>query len=181
MVIPPITEIVYEKIDFIGGLLIGASMSIYSWYERKKKLRATLYYPLWLACHNVLLLFDKIDVYWDDGPNGKRLFNSAVKPLNDIMYNYGTAMYLEEKLEKSGEEYIHTFFRAKRTIDLNQEPISNWDDAKIWFKHIKVGSYYTGDDNTILGKIDEFKALHEDLTNLKEFCERKDKSLKGEI
>jgi len=178
MVIPPITEIVYEKIDFIVGLLIGGVGTFVSWYKRKKELRATLYYPLWLVCYNLLLLFDEIDVYKKDETRGKELFNSAVQPLNDIMHSYGTAVHLKGKLEESREDYLSIFFRVKRIIDLNQESVnSNWADATIWFKNAKK-STYKGDDISLINKINEFESLYKYLKSLKEFCERKDKSMK---
>ena len=179
MVIPPITEIVYQKIDFIVGLLIGGVGTLFSRYERKKELRATLYYPLWLACCNLLLLFNKIDKYETDETRGKELFNSAVQPLSDIMYNYGTAVQLKGKLEESGEDYLSIFFRVKNIIDLNQTSVnSNWALAVRWFKKVKEGTYSV-DDDSLIDKIKEFEGLYKDLKNLKEFCESKDKSLRG--
>jgi hypothetical protein len=179
MVIPPITEIVYQKIDFIVGLLIGGAGTLVSWYNRKKELRATLYYPLWLACCNLLLLFNKINKYETDETRGKELFNSAVQPLSDIMYNYGTAVQLKGKLEESGEDYLSIFFRVKNIIDLNQTSVnSNWALAVRWFKKVKEGTYSV-DDDSLIDKIKEFEGLYKDLKNLKEFCESKDKSLRG--
>lgn len=199
MVIPPITEIVYEKIDFIVGLLIGGVGTFVSWYKRKKELRATLYYPLWLVCYNLLLLFDKIDKYETDETRGKELFNSAVQPLSDIMYNSGTAVQLKGKLEESregylsilfrvknilglnqsGGDYLSIFFRVKNIIDLNQTSVNNnWALAVRWFKKVKEGTYSV-DDDSLNEKIKEFQGLYKDLENLKEFCESKDKSLRG--
>ena len=179
MVIQPITEIIYEKIDFIVGLLIGGVGTFISWYKRKKELRATLYYPLWLACCNLLLLFDKIGKYETDETRGKELFNSAVQPLNDIMYNYGTAVQLKGKLEESGEDYLSIFFRVKNIIDLNQTSVNtNWALAVRWFKKVKEGTYSV-DDDSLIDKIKEFEGLYKDLKNLKVFCESKDKSLRG--
>ena len=157
MVIPPITEIVYQKIDFIVGLLIGGVGTLVSWCKRKKELRATLYYPLWLACCNLLLLFDEIDTYENDETRGKELFNSAVQPLSDIMYNYGTAVQLKGKLEESGEDYLSIFFRVKNIIDLNQTSVnSNWALAVRWFKKVKEGTYSV-DDDSLIDKIKEFE------------------------
>ena len=191
---PPIPQIVYENIDFIVGLLIGGVGTFVAWYKRRKELGVKLYYPLWLACYNLLLLFDKIGEYERDETRGRELFNSAVQPLNDIMYSYGTAVrlkgvcksrlsllcFLKGKLKKSEEDYFGIFFRAKRIIDLNQESVnSNWADAVLWFKNAKE-RIYNGDDESTIKKIKEFGGLHKDLKKLKEFCESKDKSLKGE-
>jgi hypothetical protein len=135
-----------------------------------------------------LLLFDKIDnyrEYEEDKKGGIALFNSAVKPLNDIMYNYGTAVHLKGpnfmffnflKRKKSKKDYLSIFFRVKNIIDLNRESVNNnWAQAVIWFEGAKEITYSENDD-----KIKEFVKLYKDLKNLKEFCERKDKSLKGE-
>jgi len=180
MAIPPIPQLLYEKIDFIVGLLVGGAGTFVAWYNRKKELRATLYYPLWLACYNLLLLFDEIDIYGGDEPRGKELFNSAIQPLNDIMQSYGTAVHLKGKHKKSGEDYLSIFFRVKRIIDLNHKAVtSNWSQAVIWLKNAKERTY-SGDDALLLDKIGEFEGLYKDLKNLKEFCEGKDNSLKGE-
>ena len=194
MTIPPIPQIVYEKIDFFVGLLLGGSGTFVAWYKRKKELKAKLYYPLWLVCYNLLLLFDEINTYTDDETRGKELFNSAVQPLNDIMYSYGTAVhlkgacksrlsilcFLKRKLKKSEEDYLSIYFRAKRIIDLNQTSVnSNWAHAVRLFKNAKERTY-SGDDSFFLNKIKEFEGLYKDLENLKEFCESKDKNLKGE-
>jgi hypothetical protein len=161
MNIPSIAEIVYAKIDFIVGLLLGCFGTLYSRYERKKELRTILYYPLWLACYNLLLLFDEINKYAEDETRGKELFNSVVLPLNDIMYSHGTAVHLKGKLKESEEDYLSIFFRVKR----------------ICFKNAKERTY-SGDDHSFLNKIEEFEGLYKDIKNLKEFCERKDKTLK---
>ena len=180
MAIPPIPQLLYEKIDFIVGLLVGGSGTFVAWYNRKKELRATLYYPLWLACYNLLLLFDEINIYGGDETRGKGLFNSAVQPLNDIMYSYGTTVHLKGGLKKSGEDYLSIFFRVKRIIDLNHKSVnSNWSQVVIWLKNAKERTY-SGDDALLLDKIEEFEGLYKDLNNLKAFCEGKDKSLKGE-
>lgn len=114
-----------------------------------------------------------------DATRGRELFNSAVQPLNDIMYSYGSAMHLKGKLKKSEEDYFSIFFRVKRTIDLNQNSINNWSQATIWFENAKERTY-SGKDAFTLDKIREFEGLYKDLKNLKEFCEKKDKSLKGQ-
>ena len=182
---PPIPQIGVAEISdiivgVIVGLVIGGFWSIVSWYKRRKELGAKLYYPLWLACYNLLLLFDKIDKYETDETRGRELFNSAVQPLNDIMYNYGTAVHLKGKLKKSEEDYLSIFFRAKRIIDLNQTTVnSNWALAVRCFKNAKK-RIYNGDDNSVINKIEEFEGLYMDLQTLKEFCESKDKNLKGE-
>ena len=180
MTMPLIAQIVYEKIDFIVGLLIGGSGTFVAWYKRRKELGVKLYYPLWLACCNLLLLFDKINEYKREETGGKELYKSAVKPLNDIMYSYGTAVHLKGKLKKSEEDYLSIFFRVKKTIDLNQKSVnSKWTDAVLWFKNAKKRTY-NGEDTSLINKIEEFEGLYKDLKNLKAFCERKDKSLKGE-
>jgi hypothetical protein len=133
-----VAEISDIIVGVIVGLVIGGFLSFVSWYKRKKEFGAKLYYPLWLACCNLLLLFDKIDVYKEDETRGSELFNSAVQPLNDIMYNYGTAVHLKGKLKKSEEDYLSIFFRTKRIIDLNQTTVnSNWALAVRCFKKCK--------------------------------------------
>ncbi len=195
---PPIPQIGVAEISdiivgVIVGLVIGGFWSIVSWYKRRKELGAKLYYPLWLACCNLLLLFDEIDNYETDEARGRELFNSAVQPLNDIMYNYGTAVHLKGacksrlsimcllkgKLKKPEEDYLGIFFRAKRIIDLNQTTVkSNWAQAVRCFKNAKE-RIFSGDNKSVINKIEEFESLYNDLQTLKEFCESKDKNLKG--
>ena len=167
-------------VGVIVGLVSGGFWIFVSWYKRRKELRAKLYDPLRHACCNLLLLFDKINIFEDEGAGGKELFNSAVKHLNDIMYNYDTAVPLKGKLKNSEEDYSIIFYRVKDIIDLNQSSISsNWPMAVRWFKNAKERTS-NSDDAVFLGKIKDFEGLYKDLKNLKEFCERKYKSLKGE-
>ena len=174
-------------VGLILGLVLGGIGSLRSWYKRRKELGAKLYYPLWLACYNLLLLFDEIDryrKYEEDKKRGIALFNSAVEPLNDIMYNYGTVVHLKRpnfmffdflKRKKSKKDYLNIFFRVKNFIDLNRESVNNnWAQAVIWFEGAKEINHSEDDD-----KIKEFVELYTDLKNLKAFCEGKDKSLKG--
>jgi len=68
MTIPPIPQIGVAEISdiivgVIVGLVIGGFGTFVAWYKRRKELGAKLYYPLWLSCYNLLLLFDEIDRY----------------------------------------------------------------------------------------------------------------------
>jgi hypothetical protein len=171
---------VAEISDIIVGVIVGLIIvgfgTFVSWYIRRKELRTKLYSPLWLACDNLLLLFDKN--YGHDETRVKDLFNSAVMSLNNIMNSYGTTL-LKGKLKESGKDYSNIFLEIKRSIDLNQTMVnSNWALAVICFENAKE-RIYTGNDNSLINKIEEFKDLYDDLNHLKELCERKDKSLKG--
>ena len=173
---------VAEISDIIVGVIVGLVIvgfgTFVSWYIRRKELKAKLYPPLWLACCNLLLLFDEINTYDHDETRGKDLFNSAVKHLNDIKDSHGTAL-LKGKLKESGKDYLNIFSGIKKSIDLNQTMVnSNWALAVICFKNAKE-RIYNGNDNSLINKIEEFKNLYIDLNHLKELCERKDKSLKG--
>jgi hypothetical protein len=115
------------------------------------------------------------------------------------MYNSGTAVQLKGKLKESregylsilfrvknilglnqsGEDYLSIFFRVKNIIDLNQTSVNNnWALAVRWFKKVNERTYSV-DDDSLNDKIKEFQGLYKDLENLKEFCESKDKSLRG--
>ncbi len=81
---PPIPQIGVAEISdiivgVIVGLVIGGFWSIVSWYKRRKELGAKLYYPLWLACCNLLLLFDEIDNYETDEARGREVGSFSIR------------------------------------------------------------------------------------------------------
>lgn len=173
-----IGEIIFDKIDFIVGLIIGLVGSIYSWHQRKVELKSKLYYPLFIACYNLLIIFDEIKTFKNNEEQGVELYNAAAKHLDDIMNSYGTITNLKSETNNPEKDYLNMFFKVKRIVDLNQKSINNnWPEATIWFENGKQKTY-TGDDSSRLRKIDDFNYLYNKLLKLKELCEMGDKILK---
>jgi len=176
-----IWEIIFDIIDLIVliiGFILGSLGSIYSWHQRKVELKSKLYYPLFIACYNLLLIFDEIKTYKNNEEQGVELYNAAAKHLDDIMNSYGTITNLKSETNDPEKDYFNMFFKVKRIVDLNQKSINNnWPEATIWFENGKQKTF-TGDDSIRLSKIDDFNCLYNKLLKLKELCERGDKILK---
>ncbi len=180
MDVSQIVDFLKDNIDFFGGLIIGLAGSIYTWHQRQVELKSKLYYPLFIACYNLLLIFNEIKTIKNDEEQGRELYNASLKHLDDIMNSYGTITNLKSKPEDPDKDYLNIFFKVKRVIDLNQNAInSNWSKTTIWFENGKEKTY-TGNDPDILNKIDEFNGLYRKLLKLKELCEKKDKTLWGQ-
>lgn len=187
MDISEIWVIILDKLDFIVGLLIGLVGSIYSWHQRQLELKSKLYYPLYIACYDLLLIFDEIKTTSNDNEKlilmeeqkGRELYNAALKHLDDIMNSYGTITDLKSDAKNPNKDYLTMFFRVKRIVDLNQSSINtNWPKATIWFESGKKKTF-NGADKEKLRKIDEFNDLYNKLLKLKELCENNDKTLRG--
>ncbi len=179
MDVSEIWGIIIDKLDFIVGLIIGFAGSIITWHQRQVELKSKLYYPLFIACYNLLLIFDEIKTIKDDEEQGSELYNAALKHLDDIMNSYGTITNLKSKSREPEKDYLNMFFKVKRIADLNQNAINtSWSKATIWFEFGKEKKYIEGKPDYNL-KIDEFNGLYNNLLKLKELCEKKDKSLRG--
>ena len=76
---------------------------------------------------------------------------------------------------------MNIFFKTKRIVDLSQDSINkNWSKSTIWFESAR-NKTYTGEDPIMLKKIQEFENLYNNLLTLKDFCEKKEKTLKDQI
>lgn len=176
-----IVGIVIDHLDFVFGLIVGLIGSVRAWRQRKVELKAKLYYPLFIACYNLLLLFDNIEKYRDKETQGQGidLYDYAVKHLDDIMNSSGMAVNLKGGPKDQEKDYLSMFFEVKRIVDLNQNSIKkNWSEATIWFENGK-DMKYTGNDERLLAKIEEFGDLYTNLSSLKQLCVNKEKTLKG--
>lgn len=172
-----ILEIILDKFDFIIGLFIGLLGTLYSWHQRQLELKSRLYYPLFIACHNLLVIFDEIETIKNDEKQGRELYFTAAKHFDNIMNSYGTITNLKNKSKHTEKNYLNIFFKVKTIIDLNQNSIQNdWSKAKIWFEKGK-NKTYSRDNPEINKKIDEFNDLYNKLLKLKELCEEKDRTL----
>ena len=178
---PTILDGLLDNLDFFLGLLIGAIGTVYSWHKRKIELKAKLYYPLFIACYNLIFIFDEIENIKDNEEQGRELYNSASKHFDDIMNSFGTAVNLKSNSKNPKKNYLNIFFKTKRNVDLSQDSINkNWSKSTIWFESAK-NKTYTGEDPIMLKKIQEFENLYNNLLTLKDFCEKKEKTLKDQI
>lgn len=129
----------------IAGTLFG----VYIWfYDRKNARKATLYFPLFLACCGIVEIIKDHDTL---GENRSRdLFASCARTLDDIVYTHGSIIHL-----KSVDD-LDTFLSLKKAIDENFEFIEqrNWAALKDRFKSDEfkeVESYA----NTLLSRCKE--------------------------
>ncbi len=89
--------------------------------------KATLYFPLFLACRGIV---DVINNYENLGEERSRnLFASSAKTLDEIVYNHGSLIHLQNV------EDMRTFLFLKRAIDEKLELIGkhNWIALKDMF------------------------------------------------
>ena len=170
---------ILDRLDFVWGLIIGLTGSLVSWRQKQVELKSKLYYPLFIACYDLLLIFDEIGILKDDEERGTELYEAAAKNLDNIMNSYGTTVNLRSEPNNPERDYLRMFFQVKRTIDLNRNSInSNWPEATIWFENGKE-TRYSGSDPGRLAKIKEFEDLRNRLLKLRRLCEEKGKALKG--
>lgn len=108
----------------IGGI-IGAIFSICVWfYERENAKKATLYYPLFLACRDIIEIIKNPESMGEE--RSRSLYASCAKTLDEIVYTHGSIINL-----KKGED-LNAFLSMKRTIDGNLEFIEkkHWTALK---------------------------------------------------
>jgi len=95
----------------VGSGIIGIIFSlVIRHYDNESKKKATLYYPLYLSCSgivNVITNHKRLDP-----DQGKMLFISSSKTLDDILFNHGSVIYLEGN-------YLNELLSMKSAIDAN--------------------------------------------------------------
>jgi len=129
----------------IGGVLFG----IYIWfYDRANARKATLYFPLFLACRGIIEIIKDHETLGDD--RSRNLFASCARTLDEIVYTHGSIIHL-----KSVDD-LNTFLSLKKAIDENLGFIEqrNWAALKDRFKsnELKEVESYA---NTLLSRCKE--------------------------
>lgn len=93
-----IVSIMGNSIDMfklvIGSGIVGAIFTlIIRYFDTENKKKATLYYPLYMACNGIIKVIKNHDSLGSD--QGVYLFLSSAKTLNEIVFNSGSVIYLK--------------------------------------------------------------------------------------
>ena len=107
----------------------GALFGIYIWfYDRENKKKATLYFPLFLACSGII---EAIKNHENLGEERTRdIFASCARTLDEIVYSHGSIIYLKK------DDDLSRFLSLKKDIDMNLKRFEqhNWIALKGMFK-----------------------------------------------
>jgi hypothetical protein len=119
--------------------------------------KATLYFPLFLACRGIIEIIKDHKELGDD--RSRNLFASCASTLDEIVYKHGSIINLKRA------EDLHTFLSLKKAIDENLEFMKDknrsWEYVKERFRSKdfeKVKSWA----NTLLSRCkEEVKSIKE--------------------
>ena len=114
-------------LGIVGAL--GVLFSVYIWfYDRKNARKATLYFPLFLACRGIIGIIKDHEKLGDD--RSRHLFASCARTLDEIVYKHGSIIHLKRV------DDLSTFLSLKEAIDENIEFIKerNWAALKDRFR-----------------------------------------------
>ena len=116
-------------LGIVGAL--GVLFSVYIWfYDRKNARKATLYFPLFLACRGIIGIIKDHEKLGDD--RSRNLFASCARTLDEIVYKHGSIIHLKRVDDMS------TFLSLKEAIDENLEFIKDkersWEYVKDRFR-----------------------------------------------
>jgi predicted membrane channel-forming protein YqfA (hemolysin III family) len=135
--------------SIIIGIVVGIAgivLNIWIWlYTRENARKATLYFPLFLACRGIIeIIKDHEKLKYD---RSKNLFASCARTLDEIVYKHGSIIHLKRV------EDLSIFLSLKDAIDENIDFVEkeSWADLKKKFKSDEfkeVGSYA----NTLLSR-----------------------------
>ena len=124
-------SIIIGLIGLIGTIIgiIGVLFGVYiRFYDRKDMRKATLYFPLFLACRGIVEIVEDYDTLGEDC--SRNLFASCAKTLDEIVYTHGSIIHLKRA------DDLDAFLSLKKAIDENLEFIEqrNWVALKSRFK-----------------------------------------------
>ncbi|RCV63771.1 hypothetical protein C5S53_12370 [Methanophagales archaeon] len=92
--------------------IAGLGLNIYVWfYNRANARKATLYFPLFLACRGIIGIIKDHDTLGED--RSRNLFASCASTLDEIVYKQGSIIHLKRV------DDLSTFLSLKDTIDEN--------------------------------------------------------------
>ncbi len=121
-----------ESINWLSTIIgiAGGIFGIYIWfYDRKNMRKATLYYPLYMACRGIIEILKDPDALGED--RCRTLFASCAKTLDEIVYTNGSIIRIKKV------EDLKAFMSMKKTIDENLEFIEkkHWTSLKDKFNN----------------------------------------------
>ena len=133
-------------LGIVGAL--GVLFSVYIWfYDRKNARKATLYFPLFLACRGIIGIIKDHEKLGDD--RSRYLFASCARTLDEIVYKHGSIIHLKRV------DDLSTFLSLKDAIDENIDFVEKrgWGVLKSKFsdEFKEVESYA----NTLLSRCKE--------------------------
>lgn len=105
-----------ESINWTSTIIgiAGGIFGIYIWfYDRKNMRKATLYFPLFIACRGITEIIREPDALGEN--RCKNLFASSSKTLDEIIYSHGSIIHLKRA------EDLNAFLSLKKIIDVNME------------------------------------------------------------
>jgi predicted membrane channel-forming protein YqfA (hemolysin III family) len=105
-----------ESINWTSTIIgiAGGIFGIYIWfYDRKNMKKATLYYPLFLACQGIIDIIKDPDALGEE--RCRAIFSSCAKTLDEIVYTHGSIIHLEKAND------LKIFLAMKKGIDENLE------------------------------------------------------------
>jgi predicted membrane channel-forming protein YqfA (hemolysin III family) len=145
-----------ESINWTSTIIgiAGGVFGIYIWfYDRKDMKKATLYYPLFLACQGIIDVINNFEILGE--ARSRSLFASCAKTLDDIIYEHGSIIHLKDA------EDTRRLLSIKRELDIKLELVQkhNWITLKVIFKN------------------DEFKKIEKDARTLIKMCGNEEKIL----
>ena len=114
-------------LGIVGAL--GVLVSVYNWfYDRKNTRKATLYFPLFLACRGIIEIIKDHEKLGDD--RSRNHFASCASTLDEIVYKHGSIIYLKKV------DDLSRFLFLKDAIDVNRKFVEKrgWDILKSKFK-----------------------------------------------
>ena len=116
-------------LSIIIGIVVGG-FGIYIWfYDRANARKATLYFPLFLACRGIVEIIKNHETLGED--RSRDLLASCAKTLDEIVYTHGSIIHLKRV------DALNTFLSLKKAIDETLGFIErrNWAALKSRFKN----------------------------------------------
>jgi predicted membrane channel-forming protein YqfA (hemolysin III family) len=94
--------------------IAGVVLNICIWfYDRKNTRKATLYFPLFLACRGIIEIIKDHEKLGDD--RSRNRFASCASTLDEIVYTHGSIIYLKKV------DDLSRFLFLKEAIDVNRD------------------------------------------------------------
>jgi len=109
-----------EYINWMSTLIgiTGALFGIYIlFYDRKNMKKATLYFPLFLACSDIIKVIENSDDLGEK--QSRKLLENSAKTLDEIVYSHGSIVHLKRT------EDLQEFISIKKVIDQRLDFIKN--------------------------------------------------------